>query len=368
MTTVVPPIVVDGPIVVDNPMPDLPPMWIEDWRKKLNLDESGHVVDGSDKQVFPHSGKPPLTPEDIEKIGRWLELPRPERDTTGELHFEKLPVWWLELNNEQTHALTGTLTAGAGFAAALIGPLTVIAAAILASVPYIEAMNRAGGNNGVEISGVLGTLGVIVTPRLGKWPRDLVNFARDSVQGKTILDLLLYTAGRVPAVGNALNIPAVAGLVAAVAGPIGWIVGGVGAWLLNSDNDGEAAAVLANRDQVGEWERFTLAHVEQNNRMGLISWRGLFSAQSNGGQGVYANRAAVGPWELWTLIPNSDGTVSLRANDDQHFLCAEEGGGRECQVNRTQIGAWERFWLVPQPDGYIALKTFSQGKYVSVQP
>jgi hypothetical protein len=322
--------------------------------------------------------QPPLSPEDLKEIGKWLPtLPPPDRGTDGELHLEQLPVWWLSLNNDQTHKLAGVL-GGAGGSLTAIGlgtPLSVIGLGILAAVPYIEAINTLGGNNGVDITGVIGTAGLIVTPRVGKVFNELIKGARLVIQGRTILDFVIFVASKVPPVANLLETPAIVQAVSLLQGPtpIGIVISAATGWIIRglSENERIPGAVLADRDQPGEWERFVLEQVgadEKGQRVALLSWRGFFSAQMDGGHGVYANRSAVGPWELWTLIPNGDGTVSFQTNDGRHYLSAEVGGGRECQANRTEIGAWEKFRMEFLPDGHIALKTHDRGKYVSVQP
>jgi hypothetical protein len=337
-----------------------------------------HIVDGTGRKVFPQSQDPPLTPDDIDKIGRYIAFPPPDKDTNGELHLEDLPVWWLELNNEQTLRLAEVLKTGGGALAIIApgSPLSVIGAGILAAYPYILAMNKLGGNNGVTISGVLGTLGVIAMPRVGKWAAEAISALRTTVQGKTILDALIFLAGKSPVLDNALKIPPIAAAVALVAGatPLGWIVAGVAGWFIAEQDEPPplpAGAVFANRDIAREWERLLIASVNNDpaaNRISILSHVGLFSALDGGGQSVYANRSKVEDWEKWTLINNSDGTVSFKSNDDRHYLCAEGGGGRECVVNRTQIGPWEKFWMEKLDNGHVALKTFSNNQYVSVQP
>jgi hypothetical protein len=248
----------------------------------------------------------------------------------------------------------------------------VVGAALASAVGYIQAMNKLGGNNGVDINGVVGTEGVIVTPRLGKVFTELVQAARVAVSGRTIIDFVIMASARVPALAAALDVPVAASIFSAVESgtPLGWaIAGAVGLVvnLLESAPDPNAhGSVMADRDQAGEWESFLMAQLGSGNAVSLLSWQGLFSAQNGGGQGVYANRPKVGDWETWTLIDNQDGTISLRTHDG-HFLCAEQGGGRECQANRTSIGTWEKFYLFNLPSGKVALQTHDRRKYVSVQ-
>jgi hypothetical protein len=283
------------------------------------------------------------------------------------------PVWWIGLNNDQTHALEGVLTVGGGLLASLTGPLwPVIGAALVSSVGYIEAINKLGGSNGVDINGVIGVEGLVVTPRVGKLYAELIQAARMVVSGRTIVDFLVIASGFVPALGATLGLPVVAGVLTAVeAGtPLGWALAGalgLAVNLLEAAPDPNAHGhIWANRDTAAQWESFILAQVGAGNKVSLLSWQGLFSAQSGGGNDVYANRPQVGDWETWTLIDNNDGTVSFKSFNG-NYLSAQLGGGTGVYVNRTTIGTWEKFYMVNLPDGRIALKTHDLGKFVSVQ-
>jgi hypothetical protein len=299
--------------------------------------------------------------------------PPPANQATGKFSNTG-PVWWLSLDNDQTH-LAESLAATAGAAAfAFIPPPfgLAVSGAIEASIPYIEAINKFGGYNGVEINGVVGTLGVIVTPRVGGVYGDLIQAARLSVSGRTIIDFVVMASSKVPQLAAALEIPVVASIFGAVASgtPVGAAIAAALGFFVDKAGPvpdiNAHGSVLANRDQAKEWESFLMAQIGQGNQVGLLSWQGLFSAQGGGGAGVYANRPELKEWETWTLIDNNDGTVSFQTING-HFLCAEEGGGRECQANRTAIGNWEKFYIVNLPNGKIALKTHDKGKFVSVQ-
>lgn len=338
----------------------------------------GHLSDQVQQQshVDPKLRNPeaPHTMDDklhLDKVPDLLKPAAPETNDTGEFKSTG-PVWWIGLTNDQTHALSATVASGEGLAP-LTGPLwVVIAAQLAAAVGYIEMINSWGGNNGVDINGVVGTMGLIVTPRVGKVYKDLINAARLAVSGRTILDFVLMASSKVPQLAGALNVGVAASIFNAVASgtPLGWaIAGGLGyvVNLLEPEPDPNAhGAVLADRTQIGDWESFTMATVGAGNKVSLLAWQGLFSAQSGGGHGVYANRMQVGDWETWTLIGNPDGTASLQTING-HYLTAEGGGGSVCQADRTAIGNWEKFFLVNLPSGKVALKTHDQGKFVSVQ-
>lgn len=315
-----------------------------------------------------------------------LDVLRPEKteETASGMFHSEGPVWFISLSNNDTVALATFLESGgasvgaavgvaiAAGGAAAFGPLWPgIMAALSTAGHYILAINRFGGHNGVDINGVVGTLGLIVTPRRGL-PSELVKAARLQVSGRTILDFVLLASSRIPALAAVLDLPVAAGIFGAVAAgtPLGLAIAtGLGLvvhGLQHPPDPDEHGAVHADRDRAQSWETFLLAQVGERNKVGLLSWQGLFSAIGGGGSGVYANRPAVKDWETWTLIENGDGTVSFQTANG-HFLVAEGGGGRECQADRTAIGPWEKFVIVNLPDGKIALKTHDQGKFVSVQ-
>jgi hypothetical protein len=238
------------------------------------------------------------------------ELQRAEPGT-WEFHQVGL-VWTLRLNHEQTVALSGVLASGAAFS-------PPVAAALGGAISYILTVNELGGRNGVDIIGWIGTQGLVVMPRLGGLFAELVDIWKSGITGRTILDILVIAGSKSPALAATLQIPVVAGVLAAVqAGtPLGWaLAAGVGvvAEILGEEpNPNQHGGIHADRDHVLEWERFRLSQVGPENQVALLSWQGFFSAQGGGGADVYANRPQVGPWETWRLVDHRDGTVSFQA-------------------------------------------------------
>ncbi|HEX4488046.1 MAG TPA: hypothetical protein VH088_17340 [Terriglobales bacterium] len=305
---------------------------------------------------------------DLSKFGDLIKPVPPTKNNVGEFS-QTGPVWWLGLDNNQTHALSTVLATASGLSAPFV---PVIAAALAASIGYIELVNTVGGSNGVDINGVIGVEGLIVTPRVGGFYGDLIQAARLVVSGRTILDFLIIASHEVPALASALNLGVVATVLNAVESgtPIGWALAGalgLAVDLLGSEPDpNQHGHIWANRDAAGEWESFVLAKTGDGDKVSLLSWQGLFSAQMGGGGDVYANRPQVGDWETWTLIDNNDGTVSFKSFNG-NYLSAEQGGGAALYANRTIIGTWEKFYLVTLSGGKIALKSHDKGKFVSVQ-
>jgi hypothetical protein len=250
-----------------------------------------------------------------------------------------------------------------------------VAAALFKDAAYIEAVNAIGGHNGVDINGVLGVEGIIVTPRIGgKLFNQLADIVRLEVSGKLITDLFFNAVAKVPSLGAVYDLTGM-GVVAHFLGsgtPLGWALyaaasAGLGTvinHLLPEPKINDFGHVDANRNEAREWETFTIAS-HPNGSISLLSHMGYLCAEQGGGDGVFANRPAVGDWEHWQLINNRDGSFSLRTANG-HYLTAEGGGGRECNANRTAIGPWEKFHLVPLETGRMALKA-SNGQFVSVQ-
>ena len=283
------------------------------------------------------------------------------------------PVWIIRLNNDETNALPGIINSWGQLVGAVAGPLApIVSATLAASTPYIQLMNRLGGNRGVEVNGVVGKAGVIVTPIGSGMYEKMINGARFVVSGRTVADFLVEAAVSVPALRNTLGIPAAARVLELVRSgtPLGWAVAGGLGFIINlalaEPSADQHGGVHADRDQIQQWETFTIAEVG-DGEIALLSWQGFFSARDGGGAEVFANRPEVLPWERWRLIHNGDdGTISFRTVNG-HFLVAEEGGGRECWANRTAIGPWEKFFIEFLPGGQIALRTLVQRKIVSVQ-
>jgi LGFP repeat len=235
----------------------------------------------------------------------------------------------------------------------------------------IQTINAIGGHHGVDVQGVLGRSGVIITPRGFGLYQDLVKAARVAVSGANILEFILGSAAMSPAVSAAFGVGMAAEVYRLMLAGNPWTVAFAIAavdWVLGGDSDpDEHGGVHADRGEVGPWETFSLGQVNDSGEVALLSWQGFLSARSGGGGNVYGNRPQVGEWERWRLIDNHDGTISLQTHD-QHYLKAIGGGDSYCQANGEGVGPWERFFLVPLPGGRVALKTQMKEKYVSVQP
>jgi len=269
----------------------------------------------------------------------------------------------------------------AGNLAAIVGsaivpiPLHVLAA-LTTLTAYIVVIDRVGGNNGVDITGVEGAAGAIVTPHGSPayaWLSQAANIAVDV--GRTIGDFVIKAAGQIRTLAQAVTSePAVLTEVAlgqpVIAAVAGLLNGLFGQGAPPPSNPNTFGAVKANRTNPQDWESFVLMAVD-NGQVALLSWQGFFSAQGGGGSSVYANRSAVQDWEHWTLIRNDDGTLSFRTHDNGHYLGTSATADSSCYADQWQIAqqpaiTWCRFILGQLPAGHITLRA-STG-YVSVQP
>lgn len=291
--------------------------------------------------------------------------------TIGDFKMEGL-VWVLSCNNEQTLALQSLITTMAPKLTVAAGPYAPqMATAIGVSLTYIEVMNRIGGNNGVDINGVIGVSGLVVTPRLGKLFGTLLTASRLGVTGRVISEFIANAAASSPALASSLQLSGIAVVIRTInAGtPLGWALAAAAGFVVRlfepEPDINDHGAVLAKAGQIGEWESFTIGGCGIGDRVSILSWLGHFSAQGGGGAGVYANRPAVGEWEQFRIIDNHDGTYSFQTFNG-HYLSAEMGGGRELQANRTQIGEWEKFSVINLPNCQKAIRA-RNGQFVGVQ-
>jgi type 1 glutamine amidotransferase len=111
---------------------------------------------------------------------------------------------------------------------------------------------------------------------------------------------------------------------------------------------GGTAPLIANRDEVGPWERFDLVDVGGGDVALRARANGRYVCAEGGGTApLIANRSQIGPWETFTVIRNADATVSLRARANGRYVVAEAAGSDSLIANRVAIGLWEKFDVRP---------------------
>lgn len=104
---------------------------------------------------------------------------------------------------------------------------------------------------------------------------------------------------------------------------------------------GGGSVVRANRSAIGPWETFNLTQI--GDKVTLQTWSGLYLCAEGGGGGILAaNRTEAWAWETFTLINGA-----FRADDGQHYICAEVGSQDPIlNVTRSAPGPWETFEIV----------------------
>jgi parallel beta-helix repeat protein len=136
---------------------------------------------------------------------------------------------------------------------------------------------------------------------------------------------------------------------------------------VSAENAG-GAALVANRQVVGAWEKFNVVDTAHQSRSLHAHADNRFVTAENAGKSpLVANRTAVGAWESFDIIDAGSGHVALYSHADGEFVTAENAGKSPLIANRTAIGGWELFQLITNPDGSISLKALADGRYVTAE-
>ena len=93
-----------------------------------------------------------------------------------------------------------------------------------------------------------------------------------------------------------------------------------------------------------------------------------YVATENGGSDpIVANRDSYGgSWETFYLINNDDGTVSLKADANNKYVCAVLDEENQLVPRSESVGTWEKFQIYKISDTEYGLKSAENGKYVKV--
>jgi hypothetical protein len=161
---------------------------------------------------------------------------------------------------------------------------------------------------------------------------------------------------------------------------------------------GGGEALMADRKDVGEWERFriekaddglfavkTAANYYWSANAGVIKATAktigkhekfrldtvtLVNMRSHDkkwlsvvGENILANSSHRGPNEMFWMIDLGNGRIALQGHSGK-FLCASNGGGGQLVVNRDEISDWETFVKVPVEGGLVALKSWTKTYYL----
>jgi hypothetical protein len=90
-------------------------------------------------------------------------------------------------------------------------------------------------------------------------------------------------------------------------------------------------------------------------------------ADNAGSSPLIANRTAVGPWERFLVVDAAGGKIALRAEANNRYVCADNNGNSSLIANRTAIGLWESFVEVDAGSGKVALQALVNNKYVCAE-
>jgi len=109
-----------------------------------------------------------------------------------------------------------------------------------------------------------------------------------------------------------------------------------------------AGALIANRESIGDWERFELIK-QDSSHYALRSSTGRYvSAEREGAFQAVADREWVGDWELLEIVRLDSGRFAFRTTEGR-YLGADLSEGAACPLcilsDRTEAGAWETFEL-----------------------
>ncbi len=89
-------------------------------------------------------------------------------------------------------------------------------------------------------------------------------------------------------------------------------------------------------------------------------------ADNGGIAPLIANRTATGPWERFLVVDVGSGNIALRAQANNQYVCADNLGNNPLIANRTSYGFWESFTEVDAGGGRSALRALVNAKYVCV--
>jgi hypothetical protein len=287
------------------------------------------------------------------------------------------PVWDVSMTHGEVNA--GNWSAALA-AAGAPNPVTIAIAAATQIVSFIDFL---GGDNGVDITGILGVQGCIITPHtFGIFGvlSQATKIVADA--GRTIGDFLVKAVGDG---SKAVSIALCVSIGTIIAGPVGGLIGGLLSGLFGGGNQpqpptpargGVAADTPVNQPITGV-NKFILCQNAGGAGVTLLSWQGFFCPQRGGGTSILANTDRVGQYEQLVMENNGDGTVSFRADSTgtSFYFRAMNGGGNVCQWDTTNpgVGVYHHrnaletsFRILHLENGNIALQTYNKQYYVRV--
>ena len=91
------------------------------------------------------------------------------------------------------------------------------------------------------------------------------------------------------------------------------------------------------------------------------------AAENGGSDPIVANRDNYsGSWETFYIVNNDDGTVSIKADANNKYICAVLDEENQLVPRSESVGTWEKFQIYKISDTEYGLKSAENGKYVKV--
>jgi hypothetical protein len=87
-------------------------------------------------------------------------------------------------------------------------------------------------------------------------------------------------------------------------------------------------------------------------------------ADNTGTSPLIANRTSAGAWEHYLVVDMGSGNVALRAQANNQYVCADNTGTSPLIANRASAGFWESFTEVDAGSGKIGLRALVNSQYV----
>jgi len=88
------------------------------------------------------------------------------------------------------------------------------------------------------------------------------------------------------------------------------------------------------------------------------------SAEDAGAAPLVANRDSIGDWEKFELVPQADGSYGLKALANGLYLATELYQGEIIKARSTTVDTWEKFYIEDLGNGGFAIKSAANGKYL----
>lgn len=108
--------------------------------------------------------------------------------------------------------------------------------------------------------------------------------------------------------------------------------------------DGGGSTLTADRDNIGEWEKFQIVDLGRGN-VALKSYNGYYVSASTDEKNIYVDANEIGRRQTFELVRLDNNKVAFKSYYN-NYICAEDGGGGKVVADRTEIGNWESFELI----------------------